>query len=240
MQVFSSPLTSAGHAGETALSQGSRLNGQNGRIQKQADDLREEPAAGSSSPSKQSFGPNAGNVKVIVGSGGDQAVISMGKNPAVPAAESSAPAASAQAGMGRRQKALIDDINLPQISDEAKATVANLEHSAEDLRQRDAALDAEISLHVKDLAQALQTPDTSAPIGEDGEFEGDSETILEQILSEQKAMTPEEQLRRQKMEQAAGNATRIAAPGSNGVAQTNEPEYAAPATGSAEHIDKYL
>lgn len=269
MQISSSSLTGSGGAGKTPAAHRSQLERQIECLQAQRSSLQEKLSGKRSSSAEQSSGLGREKTKVIMGSGGDHAIISLGKTPAAATPELSAPAdssantatnietpemgdvaipeagdgaaATAQADMG--QKALIKSINLPQISEEAKAVVADLEASAESLQQWDAALDAELVLHVQELAQSVQSPNSSGAGGGEEKSVEDSDTIMEQIASiDQKITMLEQQLRQQEMEPAGGSATQAVASGeqAKSVTQEKEPEYPAPTTDSDGHVEGYL
>lgn len=225
MQIFRSPL----------------MERQIGRTQKQRDNLQEKPSGSNPSSAKPWSGLNMKDTKVIMGSGGDQATLRLGNTQAATTSESPTPIATTHTDMRQKQKELIDSINLPHVSEETKALVADIEAGVEDLRQREEALDAELAQSMKDLVQILKSPNSSDSVNGDKKSAEDSETIMEKIASnDREILTPEQQLRQRQMDRAAENATPTVAIDSKGGKQTKEPEYPAPTTDSAGHIEGYL
>lgn len=221
MHIARSPMTGGAGMGRMPSAQVAHADRQPERPQKRKDNQPEKLSDSSSLSPKQSSG-----AKVIVGSGGDVAILSMGKTPA----------ATAQAEMG--QKALLDSINLPATSEEFESAVADLDAGAENLRQREATLDAELARHVKDLAQIVRSSDSADSAGAEEMAVDDSETIMEQIASrKEEKMMREEQLRRRDAEQAAGNATQVMTPDAKDVTPTENP---APAPDGVRHVEGYL
>ncbi len=129
-------------------------------IQKQRDTLQEK----TSSANRRSF-------KVIIGGGGDHAIIG-------------------QSGTSRKQRDMIDSINRPHVSEETKALVADFESSAEEIRQQEAALDAELAQNMKNLVQVLKS---TGSVNKNEKSADDSEEITEKTaLKDQGILTPEE------------------------------------------------
>lgn len=223
MQVHNSQATNGGGVGLTPLTQRPQSERQTGRLQKENASLQEKMPGNGASSLEKSSGLNQEGAKVIIGPGGDYAVISRGSLPAATASESAATTTTSQANMN--QKALIDSINLPHISEETKSITAELEAGAATLRNREAALDAEFTQSISNLAQTLREANSSRSADRveksTDDPDDDSETLMERMLSmDEEAISPEEQLRQSQMEQPAGKATQDAAPDSKGGTST--------------------
>lgn len=212
MQISGSHLANGG-AGKMTHTQVANQEKQSERLQKQGSDQQEKLSAGGSSH-EQSSDSAIGKGKVILGSGGDMAIISPEYASSVTDEEGGAVAPGLKG-----QKGLIEDINTSHISEGVKTAAADLGAAAEELRQRDAALDAEVAQNIKDLAQsvsqqgkdmaeAMKSSNASNSANADEKSDDDSETLLEEMASIEENMMPEEQLARQTLAPAAENATR--------------------------------
>ena len=133
MQISGSHLANGG-TGKMTHTQVTIRERQSDRLKKHGVDQQEKLSGSNSSPHDQLSGSTMKKGKTILGSGGDMTIIS-------PEYASSVTAEWGTPGL-KGQKELIDNVNTSHISHGVKTAVADLGTAAEDLRQRDAALDA--------------------------------------------------------------------------------------------------
>ncbi len=219
MQIVNSSWT-----GGVGVAHGPRLGRRNERQQEQGGGQGEKLSGSTSSPGQPS-GSAIGKARVIMGSGGDSAILSQ-----------EGPAATAQADKG--QKAVIENINRPGVSGETKATVADLQASAENVRQREAELDADFAKNVRSLAQSFNSKNALNSTSEVEKSADDSETIIDQMRQDKEQATVNTN-QAVTLDPADGKQTEL----TKDVTQTEKSEkseYPAPTADNAGHVDGYL